>query len=104
MRRKGIRVASDDRILGSGEFVQNLISEVDKRAKETLRLSSKLTDLATLGRKIAKDQGLQEGIEDTEIVLSVGGKEDGVSGSGGGAICRREHFGSGSGCQFRGSA
>jgi len=60
MRRKGIRVASDDRILGSGEFVQNLISEVDKRAKETLRLSSKLTDLATLGRKIAKDQGLLE--------------------------------------------
>ncbi|UCF72437.1 MAG: transposase [Deltaproteobacteria bacterium] len=60
MRRKGIRVASDDRILGSGEFVGNLISEVDKREKETLRLSSKLTDLATLGRKIAKDQGLLE--------------------------------------------
>jgi hypothetical protein len=37
-------------------------------------------------------------------VLSGGGEEDGVSGSGGGAICRREHFGSGSGCQFRGSA
>ncbi len=30
LRRKGIRVASDDRILGSSDFVQSLLSEVDE--------------------------------------------------------------------------
>jgi hypothetical protein len=42
LRRKGIRVASDDRILGSGDFVQSLLSEVDERERETLKLRRKL--------------------------------------------------------------
>ena len=58
MRRKGIRVASDDRILGSDDFVERLISEVDEREKESLRLSRKVADLASLGRKIARGEGL----------------------------------------------
>jgi REP element-mobilizing transposase RayT len=58
MRRKGIRVASDDRILGSDDFVERLISEVDEREKQTLRLSRKVADLASLGRKIARGEGL----------------------------------------------
>lgn len=40
--RKAMKVASDDRVLGSGDFVQNLISEVAKREKEALRLSNKV--------------------------------------------------------------
>jgi putative transposase len=60
-RRKGIRVASDERILGSGEFVQRLLSEVDGRDKETLRLSSLMRDLPSLAGRIAEGEGMTEG-------------------------------------------
>jgi hypothetical protein len=60
LRRKGIRVASDDRILGSGDFVQSLLSEVDERERETLRLRRKLINLVSLGRRIAEGAGLSE--------------------------------------------
>jgi len=73
MRRKRIRVASDDRILGSGDFVQSLISEVDERQRETLRLCHRATDLASLGRRIAKGEGL------TESGLSSGNRKPRVS-------------------------
>jgi len=59
-RRKGIRVASDERILGSGEFVQRLLSEVDDREKETLRLSSLIRDLPSLASRIAEGEGVTE--------------------------------------------
>jgi hypothetical protein len=39
LRRRGIRVASDERILGGDEFIQRLMSEPEEREKETLRLS-----------------------------------------------------------------
>ena len=39
LRRKGIKVASDERILGGDEFIQRLMSEAEEREKETLRLS-----------------------------------------------------------------
>ena len=44
LRRKALKVASDDRIVGSGQFVKRLLSEANKRQKETLRLSSKVPD------------------------------------------------------------
>ncbi len=47
LRRKGMRVASDRRVLGSGEFVERLLSEVNEREKETLRLSPKVPDLTS---------------------------------------------------------
>jgi putative transposase len=59
-RRKGIRVASDERILGSGEFVQRLLSEVDGREKETLRLSSLMRDLPSLASRVAEGEGITE--------------------------------------------
>lgn len=59
-RRKGIRVASDERILGSGEFVQRLLSEVDDREKETLRLSSLIRDLPSPASRIAEGEGVTE--------------------------------------------
>ena len=58
LKRKNIRVASDYRILGSSEFVQGLLSEVNKCEKETLRLSSKIKDLSSLARSIEKDEGI----------------------------------------------
>jgi putative transposase len=59
-RRKGIRVASDERILGTGEFVQRLLSEVDGREKETLRLSSLIRDLPSLAVRVAEGEGITE--------------------------------------------
>jgi hypothetical protein len=51
-------VASDYGILGSGEFVQVLLSEVDEREKETLHLSSKIKGQSSLARSIEKDEGI----------------------------------------------
>ena len=58
-RRKGIKIASDERILGGNEFIQRLMSEAEKREKETLRLSRKVPDLATLERGIVKGEGIE---------------------------------------------
>ena len=58
LRKKDIRVASDYRILGSSEFVQGLLSEVDERKKEILRLSSKIKGLSSLARSIEKNEGI----------------------------------------------
>ena len=46
LRRKAMKVASDDRILGSGDFVQNLISEVDNRGRETLSRLLRILSMA----------------------------------------------------------
>jgi REP element-mobilizing transposase RayT len=60
LRRKGIKVASDERVLGSGEFIEQLVSSAGRREKETLRLSRKAVDLATLGRKLIAREGIAE--------------------------------------------
>ena len=60
MRRKGVKVASDERILGGEEFIEKLLSEAEKREKETLRLSRKVPELVTLVRRIAKGEGIEE--------------------------------------------
>lgn len=56
LRRKGDKFASDERILGSSEFVQNIISEAEEREKETLRLSLKISDLFSLAKEIVKKE------------------------------------------------
>jgi REP element-mobilizing transposase RayT len=61
LRRKGSQVASDARILGSGEFVEGLLAEAARHEKETLRLPRKVVDLATLGRQIMAKEGVAEG-------------------------------------------
>lgn len=60
LRRKGIKVASDERILGGDEFIQRLLSEVEAKQRETLRLSRKVPDLPTLARRIVKGEGIEE--------------------------------------------
>jgi len=60
LRRKGIKAAHDDRILGSGEFVEGLLSEADRRQRETLRLREKVQDLRSLARGIGKGEGIGE--------------------------------------------
>jgi len=60
LRRKGIKVASDERILGREEFIERLLLEAEEREKETLRLSRRVPDLATLAEKIVKGEGIEE--------------------------------------------
>jgi REP element-mobilizing transposase RayT len=60
LKRKGIKVASDERILGREEFVQRLVSEAEEKERETLRLSRRVPDLATLAKKILKEEGIGE--------------------------------------------
>ena len=61
LRRKGDKVASDQRILGSGEFVEGLVLEAEKREKETLRLSRRVRGLDELMRDMVKGEGIEEG-------------------------------------------
>jgi REP element-mobilizing transposase RayT len=60
LRRRGMKVASDERILGSGEFVESLLSEVEKREGETLRLARKVVSLPSLMKTLAGGEGLEE--------------------------------------------
>jgi len=60
VRSKGIKAASDQRILGSSEFVENLLSEVDEQEKETLRLSVRIRDLGLVAKEIKAGEGLAE--------------------------------------------
>ena len=60
LRRKGEKVASDQRILGSSEFVKTLLKEGNEQEKETLRFTTKVTDLASLARQISRNEGITE--------------------------------------------
>jgi hypothetical protein len=73
LRRKGIKVASDERILGRDEFIQRLMSEAEEREKETLRLGREVPGLQDLAKRIMKGEGIEEldfrsGIRKREVV------------------------------------
>ena len=60
LRRKGIKVGSDERILGGDEFIRRLMSEAEERERETLRLGRKVPDLQTLAKRITKEEAIKE--------------------------------------------
>ena len=60
LKRRGEKIASDARILGSEGFMERLLSEAEEREKETLRLSRKVPDLESLTRKILQGEGIEE--------------------------------------------
>jgi hypothetical protein len=60
MRRKGVKVAFDERVLGGDDFIERLLREVEEREKETLRISRKVPDLQTLAKVIIKGEGVGE--------------------------------------------
>jgi hypothetical protein len=75
LRRVGSKVFSDERILGSSEFVNNVIADAEEQAKETLRLTVKIADLPSLALKVCKGQGVDErelrsGARKREVVKS----------------------------------
>jgi len=60
MRRRGIGIRSDERILGSGGFVERVIGEAEAKERETLRLRRKVRDLGGLLREVAEKNDLGE--------------------------------------------
>ena len=60
LRRRGMGTVSDERILGSSDFVTRLFLETEEREKETLRLRKNIPDLGLLGKRIAKGEGIGE--------------------------------------------
>lgn len=60
LRRRDTHAASDERILGSSDFVLDLFSEAEQKAKDTLRLSSPAKDLLGLADEISKQEGITE--------------------------------------------
>jgi putative transposase len=63
LRRKGIKVAFDERVLGGDDFIERLLSDAGKREQETLRMSRKVPDLLTLAKRMME----REGVEETEL-------------------------------------
>jgi len=63
LRRKGVKVAFDERVLGGDDFIERLLSEAEERERETLRISRKVPDLLTLAKRIMEG----EGVEETEL-------------------------------------
>lgn len=60
LRRRDTHTVSDERVLGSSDFVLDLFSEAEQKAKDTLRLSSQGKDLLELANEISKQNGMTE--------------------------------------------
>jgi REP element-mobilizing transposase RayT len=60
MRRRGIGMVSDERVLGSGGFVERVIGETERQERETLRLRCKVPELSVILREAAGMEGLDE--------------------------------------------
>jgi putative transposase len=52
LRRRGVKVVSDERVLGSGEFLEHLRAEAAHQECETLRLARKVVPLASVERTL----------------------------------------------------
>ena len=61
LRRSGNKQASDQRILGDGDFVSQVFDEMDDLGRENLRLPTRKMDLATLAEKICAVHGIHAG-------------------------------------------
>jgi hypothetical protein len=60
LRRRGEKTVSDERILGSGEFVEELLSEAEEKTKETLGWRGRIPDLPRLLSEISRREGVKE--------------------------------------------
>ena len=71
----GSKVFSDGRILGSSECVSNVIADAKEKAKETLRVSLRISDLPSLALEVCKGEGgdeagLRSGLRKRQVVKS----------------------------------
>jgi putative transposase len=60
LRRSGSKIYSDERILGSSDFVMSAVADAEEKAKETLRLNIKITSLSSLANKICCNEGIEK--------------------------------------------
>jgi REP element-mobilizing transposase RayT len=60
LRSKEDKVACDERVLGSSEFVQSILSEAGEKEKDNLRLSLKKHDLSSIAKRIGTGEGIEE--------------------------------------------
>ena len=58
LRIRGERQVSDQRVLGDGEFVEQVLSEMDEQSKQNLRIRRKGIDLSSLAKKVCNTAGL----------------------------------------------
>ncbi len=58
MRRLGVREKSDERILGSGEFVEQLIEQSDQLRKEQFSVQQRLQRAASVVEKLCKKENV----------------------------------------------
>jgi REP element-mobilizing transposase RayT len=57
LRRHEQRMASDERILGSGGFIEEVLSQADKQLEKTLRLNARKVELGTLASRVSRSEG-----------------------------------------------
>lgn len=58
MRRRHEPEAGDDRILGSGTFVDAVLARAEQKRSDALRLKAAIPDLPTLAKRIADKEGI----------------------------------------------
>ena len=61
LRRSGNKERSDQRILGDGAFVSQVLGEMDAIGRENLRLTTPNMDLALLAEKVCEVHGVNSG-------------------------------------------
>ncbi len=57
LRRYELRMVSDERILRSGEFIEEVRSQAEKRLEETFRLKTRKVELWTLASRVSRSEG-----------------------------------------------
>jgi putative transposase len=58
LRRRGVKSAADERILGGGEFAERLFSEVEERDRQTIRLRRQAPKLENLAMIVIQQTGI----------------------------------------------
>lgn len=92
LKRSGTKIFSDERILGSSDFVKNVIKDAEDKERATLRFNLQLSDLASLTEKICKGEGVDKSelcsgvrkrdvVKSRKIVCQVAVKKMGYSGA-----------------------
>ena len=71
LRRKKEWMAADSRILGSGEFVESMLREVEKKQVDTLRFKTHNISISDIIKKVAEKRGL-----DVSEVISGGRRRE----------------------------
>jgi len=61
LRRRAEKEASDQSILGDGDFVEQVLPESEELTKENLRLTSERMDLSKLAQKVSKVHDISQG-------------------------------------------